>query len=170
MEENKEELSSQDVIDSDEPEASSSSSADPSEGSSAGDSSEADAGNSEESEPDKEEQSTVETSTTVEESTEDESETTETETTEDATTEENTSEETTTEESTDGLLVSPDGRVMYSGDSGGYYPLYDSYEEFMASPLYVTRYENEVLNRLEFIQYALALLIALIFLLIFRRK
>lgn len=184
MEENKEELSSQDVIDSNaresEPgsdqedqagarEASPSSAADSSGDSSAGESSEADAGNSEESKPDKEERSDGETSSTAE----DESGTTETETdsSEDITTEEDISEEeTTTLESADGLLASPDGRVVYFSDSDGSYPLYDSYEEFMASPLYVTRYENEVLNRLEFIQYALALLIALIFLLIFRRK
>ena len=50
------------------------------------------------------------------------------------------------------------------------YQLYDSYDAFMESPVYVTRYELELLNRLEFIQYALCILIALIFLCIFRRK
>lgn len=53
---------------------------------------------------------------------------------------------------------------------GKYYPMYDSYDEFMESPLLVTRYENEVLNKLEFIQYALAINIALLFLLIFKKK
>ena len=63
--------------------------------------------------------------------------------------------------------------VIYSievDNANDYFPLYDTYEEFMASPLYVTRYEYEILNKLEFIQYALVLLIALIFLLIFRKK
>lgn len=50
------------------------------------------------------------------------------------------------------------------------YPLYDSYEEFMESPLYVSRYENEILNKLEYIQYAYAIDIALLFLLIFKKK
>lgn len=51
-----------------------------------------------------------------------------------------------------------------------YFPLYESYEDFMESPLYVTRYENEVLKKLEFMQYAQAIMIALLFLLIFRKK
>lgn len=50
------------------------------------------------------------------------------------------------------------------------FPVYDTYEEFMESPVYVTRYENELLSRLEFIQYALAIVIALLFLLIFKKK
>ncbi len=49
-------------------------------------------------------------------------------------------------------------------------PLYESYESFLASPVYVTRYEYEVLNKLEFIQYALAIMIALLFLLFFKKK
>lgn len=175
MEENKEQLSSQDVIDSgsdesgsdhdrDEQaheEASSSSSSESSGESSAGDSSE-DAGSSEASSDQEKEssESSEKESSGSSESSEEEAETT---------TEEDSESATTEAESTDGLLVSPDGRVLYAGDSESF-PMYDSYEEFMASPIYVTRYENEILNRLEFIQYALALLIALIFLLIFRRK
>ena len=50
------------------------------------------------------------------------------------------------------------------------FPVYDTYEAFMESPVYVTRYEYELLNRLEFIQYALAIVIALLFLLIFKKK
>lgn len=50
------------------------------------------------------------------------------------------------------------------------FPVYDTYEAFMESPVYVTRYENELLSRLEFIQYALAIMIALLFLLIFKKK
>lgn len=50
------------------------------------------------------------------------------------------------------------------------FPVYDTYETFMESPVYVTRYENELLSRLEFIQYALAIIIALLFLLIFKKK
>lgn len=54
--------------------------------------------------------------------------------------------------------------------SSDLFPVYDTYEAFMESPVYVTRYENELLNRLEFIQYALAIVIALLFLLIFKKK
>lgn len=50
------------------------------------------------------------------------------------------------------------------------FPVYDTYEAFMESPVYVTRFENELLSRLEFIQYALAIMIALLFLLIFKKK
>ena len=50
------------------------------------------------------------------------------------------------------------------------FPVYDTYEEFMESPVYVTRYENELLSRLDFIQYALAIMVALLFLLIFKKK
>lgn len=54
--------------------------------------------------------------------------------------------------------------------SSDLFPGYDTYEAFMESPVYVTRYEYELLNRLEFIQYALAIVIALLFLLIFKKK
>lgn len=57
--------------------------------------------------------------------------------------------------------------TAYSNDL---FPVYDTYEAFMESPVYVTRYENELLSRLEFIQYALAIMIALLFLLIFKKK
>ncbi len=86
--------------------------------------------------------------------------------------EEDLTEEYTTEETMEPMTVMmlQDGSaVMYAAD-GSVYQVYDTYEEFMSSPVYVTRYENEVLNRLEFIQYALALLVALIFLLIFKKK
>lgn len=86
--------------------------------------------------------------------------------------EEDLSEEYTTEEINEPVpvMVLQDGTVAAYGVDGSLYPLYTTYEEFMESPVYVTRYENEILNRLEFIQYALALLVALIFLLIFKKK
>lgn len=72
----------------------------------------------------------------------------------------------------DGDVVS--SVVLLSGTASGNNTvdsvIYTSYEEFMESPLYVTRYENEVLNKLEFIQYALAIIIAALFLLIFKKK
>ena len=69
------------------------------------------------------------------------------------------------------LDVSGSNMFLQMEDSfGKYYPLYESYEKFMESPLLVTRYENEVLKKLEFIQYALAISVALLFLLIFKRK
>jgi hypothetical protein len=55
-------------------------------------------------------------------------------------------------------------------DGNNLFTVYDSYDEFIESPMYVTRYENELLSKLTFIQYALALMVALIFLLIFKRK
>lgn len=75
-------------------------------------------------------------------------------------------------------VVSPDGTVYYVSGIGEVpdaseeqmFPLYDSYEDFMESPLYVTRYENEVLKKLEYCQYAFAIEIALLFLLIFKKK
>lgn len=76
-------------------------------------------------------------------------------------------------------VISADGAVYYvsglaedpdASEEINYFPLYDSYEEFMESPLYVTRYENEILKKLEFYQYACAIEIALLFLLIFRKK
>lgn len=45
-----------------------------------------------------------------------------------------------------------------------------SLDEFLQEPLAVDRYQYEILKRLEFIQYALAILISLIFVLIFKRK
>ena len=60
--------------------------------------------------------------------------------------------------------------TVLSESSDDLYPVYDTYEEFMASPMYVTRYEYELLGRMEFIQYALAIVIALLFLLIFKKK
>lgn len=54
--------------------------------------------------------------------------------------------------------------------SSDFFPVYDTYEAFMESPVYVTRYENELLSRLDFIQYALAIIVALLFLLIFKKK
>lgn len=114
------------------------------------------------------EENTTESESETSESSEDESE----ESTEEDTTEDDTTEENTTEEMTESMSVMflEDGSAVVYGVDGSVYPLYESYEEFMASPLYVTRYENEILSKLEFIQYALALLVALIFLLIFRRK
>ncbi len=47
---------------------------------------------------------------------------------------------------------------------------YSTYEEFLSSPVYVTRYEFEILSKLEFIQYALAIIIALLFLLFFKKN
>lgn len=48
--------------------------------------------------------------------------------------------------------------------------VYESLEEFEATPASVTRYEYEVLKRLEFLQYSQAILIGLIFVLIFKKK
>lgn len=75
-------------------------------------------------------------------------------------------------------VVASDGTVYYASSIGEVsdaseeqmFPLYDSYEQFMESPLYVTRYENEVLKKLEYCQYAFAIEIALLFLLIFKKK
>lgn len=47
---------------------------------------------------------------------------------------------------------------------------YDSLEEFEATPAQVTRYEYEILKRLEFMQYTQLILIGLIFILIFKKK
>lgn len=60
--------------------------------------------------------------------------------------------------------------TTFTEPSEDLFPVYDTYEAFMESPVYVTRYENELLSRLEFIQYALAIMIALLFLLIFKKK
>lgn len=77
------------------------------------------------------------------------------------------SESVTTVSGNDVRLVPGAAVSAYSEDL---FPVYDTYEEFMESPVYVTRYENELLSRLEFIQYALAIVIALLFLLIFKKK
>ena len=111
-----------------------------------------------------------------------ESETEESETSEETEDEqeENTTEEESTEEQTvyydeDGNEISYEEYFQLlleeygvnTASSAIEYPLYETFEEFQASPVYVTRYEYEILNKLEFIQYALCFLIALIFLLIF---
>lgn len=49
-------------------------------------------------------------------------------------------------------------------------PTYDSREEFEASSLQVDLYQYTILNRLEFIQYALCILIALLFLTLFLKQ
>lgn len=75
-------------------------------------------------------------------------------------------------------VVASDGTVYYASSIGEVsdaseeqmFPLYDSFDQFMESPLYVTRYENEVLKKLEYCQYAFAIEIALLFLLIFKKK
>lgn len=46
--------------------------------------------------------------------------------------------------------------------------IYDNLDEFLQQPAKVSRYEYEILKKLEYLQYAIAILIALIFLLIFR--
>ena len=66
-----------------------------------------------------------------------------------------------------GIVPVPGSVAAFSEDL---FPVYDTYEEFMESPVYVTRYENELLSRLEFLQYAMAIVIALLFLLIFKKK
>lgn len=70
--------------------------------------------------------------------------------------------------------ASPDANLLDDSAGDSYIPPteieYDTYEEFMESPLYVTRYENEILKKLEYCQYAFAIIIALLFLLIFKRK
>ena len=73
----------------------------------------------------------------------------------------------TTVSGTDAILVPGAAVAAYSNEL---FPVYDTYEEFMESPVYVTRYENELLSRLDFIQYALAIMVALLFLLIFKKK
>lgn len=47
---------------------------------------------------------------------------------------------------------------------------YATEEEFLSSPATVTRYEYEILKRLEFMQYGALILIGLIFILIFKKK
>ena len=73
----------------------------------------------------------------------------------------------TTVSGNDVTLVPGTAVAAYSEDL---FPVYDTYEDFMESPVYVTRYENEFLSRLDFIQYALAIVVALLFLLIFKKK
>ena len=73
----------------------------------------------------------------------------------------------TTVSGNDAILVPGAAVAAYSNEL---FPVYDTYEEFMESPVYVTRYENELLSRLDFIQYALAIMVALLFLLIFKKK
>lgn len=73
----------------------------------------------------------------------------------------------TTVSGNDAILVPGVAVAAYSNEL---FPVYDTYEEFMESPVYVTRYENELLSRLDFIQYALAIIVALLFLLIFKKK
>ena len=73
----------------------------------------------------------------------------------------------TTVSGNDVTLVPGTAVAAYSEDL---FPVYDTYEDFMESPVYVTRYENELLSRLDFIQYALAIVVALLFLLIFKKK
>lgn len=74
------------------------------------------------------------------------------------------------------ILQEPEAYTVSSGDyslsvsSVSSDVVYDNLEEFESSPVYVDRYEYEILKRLEFIQYAAAIIIALLFLLIFRRK
>lgn len=46
--------------------------------------------------------------------------------------------------------------------------IYDNLDEFLQQPAKVSRFEYEILKKLEYLQYAIAILIALIFLLIFR--
>lgn len=46
--------------------------------------------------------------------------------------------------------------------------IYENLDEFLQQPAKVSRYEYEILKKLEYLQYAIAILIALIFLLIFR--
>ena len=48
--------------------------------------------------------------------------------------------------------------------------LYESLDEFVAAPATVSRYEYEILQRLEFLQYSQVILIGLIFVLIFKKK
>ena len=73
----------------------------------------------------------------------------------------------TTVSGNDAILVPGAAVAAYSNEL---FPVYDTYDEFMESPVYVTRYENELLSRLDFIQYALAIIVALLFLLIFKKK
>lgn len=49
-------------------------------------------------------------------------------------------------------------------------PVYETLEEFLASPANVDRYQYEILKRLEFMQYSQMILIGLIFVLIFKKK
>lgn len=47
---------------------------------------------------------------------------------------------------------------------------YDSLEEFTSQPVAVDLYQYTILTRLEFIQYGLVIMVALLFLILFRRK
>jgi hypothetical protein len=49
-------------------------------------------------------------------------------------------------------------------------PVYESLDEFLASPANIDRYQYEILKRLEFMQYSQMILIGLIFVLIFKKK
>ena len=71
--------------------------------------------------------------------------------------------------------VNPDGTVISATcDVTVFLPVEDEepteLEEFLQEPLEVNRYQYEILKRMEFMQYAQALMIALIFILIFKRK
>lgn len=46
--------------------------------------------------------------------------------------------------------------------------IYDNLDEFLQQPAKVSRFEYEIVKKMEYLQYAIAILIALIFLLIFR--
>lgn len=48
--------------------------------------------------------------------------------------------------------------------------VYDNLQEFISQPVPVNRYEYELLSRLEFMQYGIVILIALLFLILFKRK
>jgi hypothetical protein len=48
--------------------------------------------------------------------------------------------------------------------------VYTDLEEFEASSAYVDRFQYEILKKFEFIQYAAAIMIALLFLLLFKKK
>ncbi len=71
--------------------------------------------------------------------------------------------------------VNPDGTVISAScDVTVTLPVVDEepteLEAFLQEPIAVDRYQYEILKRMEFMQYAQALMIALIFILIFKRK
>ena len=65
----------------------------------------------------------------------------------------------TTVSGNDVILVPGTAVAAYSEDL---FPVYDTYEEFMESPVYVTRCENELLSRLEFIHYGITYVVCLL--------
>lgn len=115
---------------------------------------------------------------------ESETEKTESDESEKTQTEESETEESETEESVEAAEVDYDQLIQFMSEYGVVpyqadqtesgtdlvYTYASSFQEFTDSDIVVNRYEYEVLTKLTFIQYALAILIGLFFILIFSKR